>query len=71
MGKREISQLQSWMRQMDFNALGIQTRPFAAHSAHFVLIFLHLLHFHTGKPFLITPANNGKGEISQLKNGMR
>ena len=32
------------MGQIDFNAWGIQTRPFAAHSAHFVLKMTHLQH---------------------------
>ena len=35
-GKREIIQLQNWMRQWVFSALGIQTGPFAVHGAHFV-----------------------------------
>ena len=40
---------------MDFNAWGIQTGPFAAYSAHFVLKLFLIFHFHTGEPFLITP----------------
>ena len=43
------------MRQMDFDALGIQTGPFIAYSANFVLKIFHLFHFHTGRPILITP----------------
>ena len=34
---------------------GIQTKPFAALEAHFVLKILQLIHFHTGEPILITP----------------
>ena len=41
MGKVEFTQFQNWIRQVDFNARGIQTGPFAAHSAHFVLKFFH------------------------------
>ena len=55
------------MKQMDLNALGIQTGPFAVHSAHFVLMFLQLLHFHAGEPILITPEHGlkigGSGSI--------
>ena len=29
-GKRELSQLQNWMRQRGFSAWGIQTGPFAS-----------------------------------------
>ena len=54
-GKGEFTQLQNWMTQMESNALGIQTGPFAVPSAHFVLKLFQLLRFHTGKPFLITP----------------
>ena len=44
------------MRQVDPNGFrGIQTRPFANDSAHFVLKLFHLFHLHTGEPFLITP----------------
>ena len=55
---------------MDFNALGIQTVPFAVHSAHFVLKISQLFHFHTGEPFLFT-TNNGKGEFTQPQNWMK
>ena len=55
MGKVEFTQLQNWIRQMDFNAWGIQTGPIAAHLAPFVLKHFHLFHFHAGEPFLITP----------------
>ena len=55
MGKGEFSQIQNGMTQGTFNALGIQTGPFAACSATFIPKFLQLLHFHTGEPFLITP----------------
>ena len=55
MGKVEFTQLQNWMRQMDFNAWGIQTGPFAAHKTHFVQDIFHLFHFHTEEPILITP----------------
>ena len=54
-GKREFTQLQKWMRQRVFSAWGIQTGPFAAHSAHFVQKDLQLLDFHTRGPTLITP----------------
>ena len=54
-GERKFTQLQNWVRQMDFNAWGIQTGPFAAHSAYLIMNFFHLFHFHTGEPFLITP----------------
>ena len=54
-GKGEFSQPQNWMRQGVFVAWGIQTGPFAAHSAHFVLECFHLFHFHTGELLLITP----------------
>ena len=53
-GKTAIIQLQNWMRQRSFSAWGIQTWPFAAHSVHFVMKLLHLFHFHTGRPILIT-----------------
>ena len=55
MEKREFSQLQNWIRERGFSALGIQTGPFAALSAHFVQKDFHLLDFHTGRPILITP----------------
>ena len=54
-GKGEFTQLQNWMLQMDFNAWGIQTEPFAFLGAHFVSEDFHLFHFHTGRPILITP----------------
>ena len=64
MRKVEFSQLQNWMRQMDFHAWGIQTGPFVAHSAHFVLKISHHFHFHTGEHFLLPQrANNGKSGI--------
>ena len=53
--EREFTQPQNWMKQMDFNALGIQTLSFAVHLAHFVLKFSQLFHLHTGEPVLITP----------------
>ena len=53
--KREFTQLQKWMRQKVFSALGNQIGPFAACSAAFLLIFLQLFHFHTGESILITP----------------
>ena len=55
MGKVEFTQLKNSMTQVDFNARGIQTGPFALHSAHFVQNIFHLFDFHTGEPFLITP----------------
>ena len=50
-GKVDFTQIQN----PDFDAWGIQTGPFAVHSAHFVLKLFCLFHFHTGEPFLITP----------------
>ena len=41
-GKGEFTQLQNWMLQMDFNAWGIQTGPFAFHSAQFGMKIFHL-----------------------------
>ena len=41
--------------ELDFNAWAIQTGPFAAHSAHFVVEYFMLFNLHTGEPFLITP----------------
>ena len=54
----EFIQPQNWMRQRGFGAWGIQTGPFAALcTSHFLKLFhhFHLLHFHTGRPILITP----------------
>ena len=64
-GKGEFIQLQYWIRQGVFIAWGIQTGPFAAHSAHFVLEIFQLFHFHTGEPILITP------EGQQWKRGIQ
>ena len=58
MEKREISQSQNKMRQRGSCAWGIQTGPFAAHSATFVFKFLQLFHFHTGRPILIHPEHS-------------
>ena len=55
MEKREFIQLQNWMRQRGLSAWCIQTGPFAAFSAHFVLKEFQLFHLHTGRPILITP----------------
>ena len=49
---------------MDFNAWGVEIGPFAASSAHFVLIFFQLFHFHTGMPILITP----EGQFWEMGN---
>ena len=54
-GKVGFSQLEKWMRQRLSCAWEVQTRPFAAPLAHFVLEIFHLFHFHTGRPILITP----------------
>ena len=54
-GKREFSQLQKRMRQWVFSARAIQTGPFAACWAPFILIIFQLFHFHPGGPILITP----------------
>ena len=51
--KREFSQLQKWTRQRGLSAWGIQTGPFAAWWANFVLKFFQFLHFHTGGQFLL------------------
>ena len=51
----DVSPNQNGMIQGTFNALGIQTGPFAACSVIFVLEIFQLLLFHTGKPILITP----------------
>ena len=45
------------MPQIDFNAWGIQTGPFAAHADTFVPKIFKLFYFHTGEPILITPEN--------------
>ena len=42
------------MRQKGFGAWGIQSRPFAVHSALFVKKFFHALCFHTRRPILIS-----------------
>ena len=60
----KVELLQKRMRQMDFDAWGIQTGPFAVLSAHFVKKQLGLLHLHTGKPFLITPGKWGLAMLS-------
>ena len=54
-GKREFSKLQKRMTQWVFSARAIQTGPFAACWAPFILIIFQLFHFHTGEPILITP----------------
>ena len=59
--KREFSQLQNWMRQRVFSALGIQTGPFAASGAHFVLVIFIPFFLHTGEPILITQ----EGQLSE------
>ena len=51
----ELSHLPIRVRHRIFSAWGIQTGPFAALEAHFVLKIVHLFHFHTGEPILITP----------------
>ena len=54
-GIRGFIQLQNWMRQRGFSAWGIQTGPFAACWAPFVLKIVQLFHFHTGESNLIAP----------------
>ena len=54
-GKMEFDQLQNLLGQMNINPWDIQTEPFAAHSAPFVLKCFKLFHLHTGELFLITP----------------
>ena len=48
----EFCKFQKWMRQGVFSAWGLQTGPFAALWAHFVLKCFQLFHFHTGEPIL-------------------
>ena len=55
LSEKGILPTQNWMGQMVSSAWGIQTGPFAAHSAPFVLKLFHLFHLHTGEPILITP----------------
>ena len=55
MEKRDFIQLQNWMRQRGLSTWGIQTGPFAALLAHFVLKDLQLFHFHTGRPISYYP----------------
>ena len=55
MEKVKFTQLQNMMILMDIDALGIQTGPVAALSAHFVLKIVHLFPFYTGRQILITP----------------
>ena len=45
----------NWVGHRGLSAWGIQTGPFAALKAHFVLEDFQLFHFHTGRPILITP----------------
>ena len=52
--KRQFFQLQNWTRQRVLSAWGIQTAPFAALWAHFLLKFFQLFPFHTGELILIT-----------------
>ena len=49
MGVGRISPFPIWMGLRGFSAWGIQTGPFAALSAHFVLRFFQLFHFLTGE----------------------
>ena len=51
----EIFQFQSWMTQGGLGAWGIQTGPFAALWANFVLAIFSLLHLNTRRPFVINP----------------
>ena len=71
-GKVRFTQLNNWMTQMDFNAWGIQTGPFAVHWAHFILKIFHLFTFILGSHFLLPQrANYGKLRFTQLKNWIR
>ena len=54
-GQGGFIQPQNWMRQGVFSAWGNQTGPFAFCWATFVMEIFQLLHFHTGRPILITP----------------
>ena len=69
MEKWEFIQLQNWMRQRGLSAWCIQTGPFAAFSAHFVLEDFQLFHLHTGRTILITPESQSweKGVPPTLK----
>ena len=70
-GKGEFTKLQNWMRQVDLDARGIQTGPFAAHSAHFAPIFII---FVVGSHFLLPQSRGpiiGKGEITPPQDWMR
>ena len=53
--KGEFSQLQKRMVRGGFCAWGIQTGPFAACWANFVLKFFQFFHFYPGRPIIITP----------------
>ena len=56
-------EMQSWVSQQvrflepnqDFSARGIQTRPFGAGWADFVLEIFKMFRLYTGRPILITP----------------
>ena len=50
-----VSPNRNGMIQGTFNALGIQTGPFAACSATFIPKIFQLFYFDTGRPILITP----------------
>ena len=57
------------MKQKVFKARDIQTGPFAACTAPFVLINFQLFHFHTEEPILITPEGQywEKGNLTPLE----
>ena len=55
---------------MNLNAWGTQTRPVAAHSAHFVMKIFHLLHLHNGGHFLL-PQRANYWRFIQLQNWIR
>ena len=62
-------QLTIWMRQRGFSAWGIQTGPFAAHRAHFLLEHLNFFTFILEGQFLLPQrANNGSWENFPFPN---
>ena len=59
-----LTQLQIWIRQMNFTAWGVQTRPLVSHSAHFVLksfVSYSSLYWGDISYYLQRDDNTGKG----------
>ena len=67
--KWEKGYLRTWGGPKGFSAWDIQTGPFAALQANFVLKFYQLFNFHTGEPILITPERERERERGGLKKG--